>query len=275
MNFQVVVRDNQANGGGINTATSVLTVTSTAGPFQVTSPNTAVTWSGAQTVTWNVANTNNAPVSCANVKISLSTDGGNTFPIVLKASTPNDGTEAVTIPNGIASNQARVKVEALGNIFFDISDANFTVVPADTCPAVSGISPMFANIGDTITITGVNFVNGGNVTGVKFSNNVSATFNVVNNTTITTTVPAGAVGGRITVSKTACPDVKTEGYSICPNPPVALSISDNSADALNDFGDRAYYVNRLTPGGYPATLTQISIFFGIWRREHPSTSSLE
>ena len=65
MNFQVVVRDNQANGGGINTATSVLTVTNTAGPFQVTSPNTGVTWSGAQTVTWSVNNTNNAPVSCA------------------------------------------------------------------------------------------------------------------------------------------------------------------------------------------------------------------
>src|SRR5205085_502903 len=46
MNFQVVVRDNQTNGGAINTATSVLTVTNTAGPFLVTAPNTAVAWTG-------------------------------------------------------------------------------------------------------------------------------------------------------------------------------------------------------------------------------------
>ena len=42
MVFQVVARDNRANGGGINTATSTVSVTSTAGPFAVTAPNTAV-----------------------------------------------------------------------------------------------------------------------------------------------------------------------------------------------------------------------------------------
>jgi hypothetical protein len=262
LNFQVVVRDNQASGGGINTAASVLTVTDTAGPFAVTVPNGGGTLSGAQNVTWSLNNTNNAPVSCANVRITLSTDGGNTFPITLTASTPNTGTAAVVFPNGIATTQARVKVEAIGNIFFDISDANFTVVPADSCPAVSGISPKLGNIGDQLTITGINFMNSGNVTGVKFSNNVTATFNVVNDTTITTTVPAGAVGGAITVSKDACPDVQSEAFGICPSAPVSLSITDDTLDAISDFGDRAYYVNRLTPAGYPATLTQVSIQFG-------------
>lgn len=262
MNFQVVVRDNQANGGRINTATSVVTVTNTAGPFAVTAPNGGGTLSGAQNVTWSVSNTNHAPVSCANVKITLSTDGGNTFPISLAASKPNTGTAGVVFPNGIDSTQARVKIEAIDNIFFDISDANFTVVPADTCPALSGVSSKFGNVGDQVTIAGINFMNGGNVTGVKFSNNVTATFNVVNDTSITATVPAGAVGGAITVTKTGCPDVKTEAFSICPSAPVSLSISDDSPEALGDFGDRAYYVNRLTPGGYPATLTRVSIYFG-------------
>jgi hypothetical protein len=37
-------------------------------------------------------------VNTANVKVSLSTDGGNTFPTVLLASTPNDGSQIVTHP---------------------------------------------------------------------------------------------------------------------------------------------------------------------------------
>jgi glucan-binding YG repeat protein len=128
MNFQVIVRDNRSGGGGINTATVQVVVDGNSGPFTVTSPNTSVTWAGGslQTVTWNVANTNNPPVNAANVKISLSTDGGVTFPITLVASTPNDGSENVLIPN-ISTNQARIKVEAVNNIFFDISDSNFTI----------------------------------------------------------------------------------------------------------------------------------------------------
>jgi hypothetical protein len=77
-------------------------------------------------VTWNVANTAVSPVSTANVKISLSTDGGLTFPHVLAASTPNNGSKSVTLPL-VSSTAARIKVEAIGNVFFDVSNANFTI----------------------------------------------------------------------------------------------------------------------------------------------------
>ncbi len=50
-----------------------------------------------RTVTWSVANTNIAPVSAANVKITLSADGGNTYPYTLAASTPNNGSASVTL----------------------------------------------------------------------------------------------------------------------------------------------------------------------------------
>lgn len=127
MAFQAVVRDNRANGGGINTVTSNVTVDAASGPFAVTSPNTNVTIpSGPRTVTWNVNGTSGAPVNAANVKISYSTDGGNTFPTTLSASTANDGTETVNIPAGNTTT-ARIKVEAVGNIFYDMSDVNFTI----------------------------------------------------------------------------------------------------------------------------------------------------
>ncbi len=137
MTFQVVVRDNRANGGGINTATSQVSVSALAGPFSVTAPNTAVSFTGgsAQTVTWNVANSNLTPVNAANADILLSTDGGQTFPTVLAAATPNDGSHSVTIPN-IATSTARIKVQATGNIFFDITDSNFTITASSF--AVSG-----------------------------------------------------------------------------------------------------------------------------------------
>ena len=133
MVFQVVARDNRSGGGGINTATTNIVVSAAAGPFNVTAPNTNVSWTGgtAQTVTWNVSGTTANGINAANVRISLSTDGGQTFPTVLAASTVNDGSESITIPN-TPTTQARIKVEAVGNIFFDVSNTNFTITTGTT-----------------------------------------------------------------------------------------------------------------------------------------------
>ena len=60
------------------------------------------------------------------MKISLSADGGLTYPHVLAASTPNDGSEVVPVAN-VATAKARLKVEAVGNVFFDLNDADFSI----------------------------------------------------------------------------------------------------------------------------------------------------
>lgn len=136
LNFRVVARDNVSGAGGTATDDVILTVAS-AGPFAVTAPNTNVLWSGNRTVTWSVNSTNVAPVSCANVRILLSTDGGNTFSTVLAESTPNDGSETISLPS-ITTSQARIKVEAIDNIFFDISNANFSIEPFIPAVALGG-----------------------------------------------------------------------------------------------------------------------------------------
>ena len=119
MKFRATVRDNRAGAGAASSDETTVNVRADAGPFTVNQPGT---WNvkTQQTVTWNVANTNNAPVSCDTVRITLSRDDGNTFPIILASSTPNDGSETVFIP-GTPSSFARIKVEAVGNIFFNIS----------------------------------------------------------------------------------------------------------------------------------------------------------
>jgi len=125
LNFRFVARDNR---GGVNYANQTINVTTAAGPFQVTAPNTAVSWGGGstQTVSWNVASTNSAPVSCSSVNIRLSTDGGYTYPVSLASGVANNGAATVTLPNQ-ATTAARIQVACATNIFFDISNVNFTI----------------------------------------------------------------------------------------------------------------------------------------------------
>ncbi|HMJ48421.1 MAG TPA: T9SS type A sorting domain-containing protein, partial [Ferruginibacter sp.] len=137
MKFRLTLRDNKAGGGGVATggngcsdaATFTVKVTND-GPFVVTSPNTAVVWAGnsTQTVSWNVANTN-APggINTQFVDILMSTDGGYTYPSIILSNTPNDGTQSITVPNIPTTTTVRFMIKAVGNIYFDISDVDFTI----------------------------------------------------------------------------------------------------------------------------------------------------
>src|SRR3989441_6543716 len=133
MNFRVTVRDNHSGGGGVNTGTMRVNVVSGSGQFAITQPSSSTTWiaGSTQSVTWNVANTSTGPISCSNVRILLSIDGGNTFPIILSSSRPNTGAATVIIPNTPTST-ARIKIEAVDSIFFNISLPNFTITPNST-----------------------------------------------------------------------------------------------------------------------------------------------
>jgi Metallo-peptidase family M12B Reprolysin-like/Secretion system C-terminal sorting domain/Bacterial pre-peptidase C-terminal domain/Fibronectin type III domain len=164
LNFRLTVRDNApfSSTAPVSVcqtqfADAVVTVSNTSGPFAVTAPNTAVSWAGgsSQTVTWSVNNTTAAPVSCASVNILLSTDGGLTFPTVLASGTANDGTEVITVPS-TPGTTCRVKVEAVGNIFFDISNTNFTIAGVIACGDATGLAS--SAIGDNAATVSWNAV---------------------------------------------------------------------------------------------------------------------
>ncbi len=133
MTFRLTGRDNR---GGTGTATTTVNVIGDRGPFRVTSPNTAETWAGGsiKRITWDVAGTNLSPIGAGSVKISLMTYDGVNIPstvvtTTLLSGTVNNGNADILVPN-IATQHARVKVEALANIFFDVSDADFSICAA-------------------------------------------------------------------------------------------------------------------------------------------------
>lgn len=130
--FVISVRDNNPLGGGLALDTIKFRSTHKAGPFAVTFPNTVSDTASAENfmlVKWNVANTDNELVNCKKVNILLSIDGGLTYPYTLLKNTENDGSEGVILPKGITSTKARIRINAVDNIFFDISNKDFKIMP--------------------------------------------------------------------------------------------------------------------------------------------------
>lgn len=131
LNFALTVRDNVAGGGQTASDLMKVTVNGVAGPFAVTVPNSNVSYQAGtnQNVTWNVAGTTANGVNTPYVDIFLSTNGGQTFPTLLASKVPNDGSEVITIPN-TPGTLNRIMIKGFDNIFYDISNTNFTITAA-------------------------------------------------------------------------------------------------------------------------------------------------
>lgn len=129
MNFNVTVRDNNALGGCTADDNLSVSFTSVAGPFAVTSQNTTATWNAgtSETISWDVANTDQSPVSCEEVDIYLSLDGGENFDILLAENTENDGIQEVEVPFQF-SDQCRLMIKCASSIFLDVNDSDFSII---------------------------------------------------------------------------------------------------------------------------------------------------
>ncbi len=139
LNFRVMVRDNAAGGGCNDHADVSLNVDGNSGPFIVTYPNNAgIFWDIGQStgVAWDVAGTDDAPVSCDKVDIFLSTDAGSTYPIQLANDVDNTGYAAITVPNN-PTIVGRIMVISSKGTFFDVSDNFLKIQTATGINAVS------------------------------------------------------------------------------------------------------------------------------------------
>ena len=254
MKFRLTVRDNRAAGGGVTSSGSSGCQSSTTyqinvvgtTPFTVSSPNGGESFQGGstQTITWNNAGTNVAPYNVTNVRISLSTDGGLTYPTEIVASTPNDGSETLTIPVVITST-ARIKIEAVGNIFFDISNANFTITPPPTGFSFGPTSPATATCPAPATMNVVlpTIPNGG------FTNPITlaATAGVPAGTTITFAANPVLPGNNGLVTLNNANTLSPGTY--------VVTISGTATGAPNQNANVTFTVNA---GAGPAITTQPS-----------------
>lgn len=215
LNFAVTVRDNVAGFGLTEYDTVKLTVNATAGPFAVTAPNTAVSWQAGtnQTVTWNVAGTTANNVNTPTVDIFLSTDGGNTYPILLASNVPNDGSETILVPNNTGTTN-RIMVKGYNHVFFDISNTNFTITaPGSTFGLAYGGGSGGQNSticqGNSTSYT-LNYSTFGGFSGTA---TLSATGNPAN-TTVSFSPSSISSNGTVTVNLSSTAAVPIGSYTI-------------------------------------------------------------
>lgn len=130
LNWALTVRDRApiSSSGGQSSYDTMMITVENATPFTVSNP---VSWAQGSNVpiNWVVGQTNNGTINCQNVNIKLSTDGGLTFPTTIVANTPNDGNYTYTVPSIPNTSSARILIEAANNIFYDVSNFNFSISP--------------------------------------------------------------------------------------------------------------------------------------------------
>ncbi len=161
------------------------------------------------------------------VRIEFSSDAGGAWQTIL-ASTNNDGQFNWTVPAWL-SQFCLIRIsDGSDATVTDVSDAIFEIIAAPTlAPIVLVFAPASAPPGDSVAITGENFVD---VTGVYF-NEAMADFQVISENEILTTVPAGATSGKVVVTTAAGTGESMSDFIVLPSGPVEYLTYQPGSDA--------------------------------------------
>ena len=92
--------------------------------------------------------------------------------------------------------------------------AALVVAPPASAATITSFSPTCGVSTTPVTITGIGFNSSGNATAVRFNGTNQPTFTVATNTSITTTVPAGATSGTIAVDAPSGNTVSTTNFIV-------------------------------------------------------------
>ena len=216
MNFRLTARDGLQGGGGFGIDDTVITVSGA--PFSIASPNGGETIGAGcpLDVLWTVGGGSVA----SNVDLSFSSDGGSSFS-TLVSHTPNDGSETGSTCD--MTSTARAKAEAVGNIFFDISDDEFEVV--STPPSVSA-SAMGGEVDENCEFDVQFYADVSDDCGISASDVIVDFFKAQNNFTLGVPVVNAQQVNGTTVSVTGSILV-----SDVVNSPAVLTIEVTGADA--------------------------------------------
>ncbi|MEZ4911302.1 MAG: zinc-dependent metalloprotease family protein [Saprospiraceae bacterium] len=137
INLRLTVRDNNPIGAGIVWEDYKFSFSDQAGPFEVTYPQATQNFKFGDkiNVTWNVANTDKAPINTKFVNIygSINSALNDSDPnlILLMEGTPNDGSQDVIIPNR-ETRFFRIVIKAVDNIFLNSSYSSSRIDPPTT-----------------------------------------------------------------------------------------------------------------------------------------------
>ncbi|AII54391.1 IPT/TIG domain-containing protein [Hymenobacter sp. APR13] len=134
-------------------------------------------------------------------------------------------------PNNFGGNEDYVVTKPDGT-WNDTRDDHYRVaayglleLPVCTAPpSISGLSPASGPVGRTVTITGTDFTG---VSSVALNGTVLSTFTLVNSTTITFVVPAGATSGPVLVTAPDGSAQSVDSFTVLV-PPTLTSISPNT-----------------------------------------------
>lgn len=146
LHYAVTARDANAQRPMLASLETTVTVGND-GPFKFNgvTASSVLYNNAANTITWDVANTNSAPYNVANVKIDYTTNNGTTW-TDLVASTPNTGSYTVQMP-GSLTGSVKLRISALNNIFYAVSPAvNVAAAPTSTTAAPTGLAAANADI---------------------------------------------------------------------------------------------------------------------------------
>lgn len=119
------------------------------GPFKISDQFQYGYVNSATAILWDVVNTNTAPYSVANVKIDYTADNGTTWNTLI-ASTANDGSENFTFPSTLNNQEIKLRISALGNVFYAVKSVYITTsVACSSAPngvLVNSITTTTANV---------------------------------------------------------------------------------------------------------------------------------